>query len=125
MAAVFSEAASSPLIGSAGTPVSWGSLSGMAAPRPAAAQHDHKAVFFHRLDEDFHAGDLDLAQDLYPFGAFRGRDATGAAVGYDAFFVYRAEIGADGDIALLKGEIDAQRLQCAAPDDEFQGVVTK
>ena len=95
------------------------------AAQALAAEHDDEAMFLHRFDEDFDAGDLDVAKPDRERRAFFGRDAAGAAVGDVALGVDRAEVGADGDVAVFELEADAGRFERAAADHVLQRVVAE
>ena len=110
---------------SGGTPVAWGSVSATLPPRPFPAKHDDKAMLFHRLDKDLDAGNRDLAELDRQRGTLFGGDAPGTAVGDVARCVERAEVAADGDIAFLKFETDAGRLQRPATDQILERIVAE
>ena len=58
-------------------------------------------------------------------GTFFGRDAAGAAVGDVARRVERAEVAADGHVALFEMEADAGRLQRPAADQVLDRIVAE
>ena len=92
-----------------------------------AAEDDDEAVFLAGLDDDLGVADLfDLGgeQGDHLFAGL-GRDASGAAVGDDAFGIERGEIGAGADIAGFQFETEAEGLDDAAADLELERVVTE
>ena len=100
---------------------------GEGAFQALAAKDDDEAMAFAGFDDDFGVADFfDFAgkQGAEFLGDF-GFDATGAAVGDDAFCVERAEIGAGGDVAGLKFEAQAEGFNDAASDLIFQRVVAE
>ena len=78
-----------------------------------------------RLDEHLDAGDLDLPQTDRQRAALFRRDPAGAPVADVAGRVERAEIAADGDVAVLQFEPDAGGLQRPAADHVFQRIVAE
>ena len=71
------------------------------------------------------AGNLHLAELDGERGAFFAGDAAGAAVGDVAGGVERAEVGADGDVAVFELEADAGGFEGAAADEVLQRVVAE
>ena len=95
------------------------------AVQAGAAEDDDEAMLLHRLDEDFDAGDLYVAQFDRERRAFFGGDAAGAAVADVAAGVERAEVRADGDVALLQREADAGGFERAAADQVLERIVAE
>ncbi len=108
-----------------GTPVFCGSVSSTLAGQPLAAKDDSEAMFLHRLDEDFHAGDLHFAELDRQRGAFGGGDATRAAVLDGPVGIQGDEVAADGNILGSDGESDASGFEDAAADNVFEGIVAE
>jgi hypothetical protein len=90
-----------------------------------AAEDDHETVLPHRLDEHFHAGNLDRLQQRAHLDAALGRRPAGAAVADLARLVDRAEVAADGDVLGPDLEVDAQRFEDAAADAVLERVVAE
>ena len=90
----------------------------------AADDHD-EAMFAHRLDEQFHAGDFDLLQEPAHGDAALGGRPAGAAVADLAGVIHRAEVAAHRHVARADLEVDAERLQDAAADAVLERVVTE
>src|SRR5439155_11273997 len=94
-------------------------------PAGPRAQDEHEAVLLHGLDEDLDAGQLDPSK---PFGQLQidfGRDPAGAPVGDLPRAVDRAEVPARGDVAGAQVELDAERLEDAAPDLIVERIVAE
>src|SRR5690606_27221297 len=89
-----------------------------------APEDDHEAVFLAGLDDDLHVTDpADPAEDVAELDAlFRG-NAAGAAVRDEAGAVEGTEVAADGDVAALEGESQAERLDHPAAHLVPEGIV--
>ena len=93
----------------------------------SAAKDDDETMFLAGLDDDLRVADFfDFGgEQRAKFLAGFRRDAAGAAVGDNALFVERAEIGARGHVAVLQFQAQAQRFNHAAAHLKFQRVVAE
>ena len=90
-----------------------------------AAEDDHEAMLFYRLNEHFDARHLHRPQPDRNCLALLARNATGAAIGDFAGRVKRAEISASCHVVRPQLEADARRLQCPAANQILERIVAK
>jgi hypothetical protein len=92
-----------------------------------ATEQDDETMAFARFNDDLGVADFFdlLGQQRTKFFAHRSVDATGTAIGDDAFFVEGAEIGARRDVACAKFQAEPERFDDAATDLKFERVVAK
>src|SRR5205823_10952892 len=93
------------------------------AVQSLSAQDDNEAVLFHGFDEHLDTGDLHVAKSDREWCTFFGWNSTGTAIGGVALAVDRAEIGADGNVAILELKADTCGLERAAADYILQRVI--
>ena len=106
-----------------GTPTCWGSVSLTSAERSGPRKYDHSAVGALRLDENLHAWNLDLAQDLDELAVRLVGRAAGAPIGDLTLVADGREVEAGRQVSRLQIETDAEGGENAASDQVGNRIV--
>ena len=89
------------------------------------AQDKHKAMFFHRRDEDFHTGQLDLLQQLAQFAGLLCGNAARPPVGDEAILINSAKVSPRGHVVGAKIKANAYRFKHTASNLVPERIVPK